>query len=169
VEKSSKEISADALNHYLQATVSFLNWLERMGRIKTNPLKFVGKVDERGQSKRIRRAFTDDELRRLVAASDWRGLVYFTAARTGLRREELRHEAIKALPRLAEYTQIRAQISDGKSCELTQTDAKNKSWYHTEGVDGEWLGRDLTHPVAIGHGAVREGFEPSVPFWGTEL
>ncbi len=59
--------SARTLNHYLQAMVSFLNWLERVGRIKVNPLKFVGKIDERGQSKRIRRAFTDDELRRLVA------------------------------------------------------------------------------------------------------
>jgi|GEM_PF-3426184 hypothetical protein len=30
-------------------------------------------------------------------------------------------------------------------------------------------GRTLTLPVALGAVAVREGFEPSVPFWGTEL
>src|SRR5205814_3620546 len=74
--RGRKDKSARTLNHYLQAMVSFLNWLERMGRIKGNPLKFVGKIDERGQSKRIRRALTDDELRRLVAGSEWRGLVY---------------------------------------------------------------------------------------------
>jgi len=81
-----KEISQD----FQQTMVSFLNWLERVGRIKGNPLKFVEKIDERGQSKRVRRAFTDDELRRLVAGSGRRGIVYFTAARTGLRQEELR-------------------------------------------------------------------------------
>ena len=51
-----KRTSARTLNHYLQAMVSFLNWMERVGRIKGNPLKFVGKIDERGQSKRVRRA-----------------------------------------------------------------------------------------------------------------
>ena len=70
--------------------ISFLNWMERVGRIKANPLKFVGKVDERGQKKRVRRAFTDDELRKLVQGSGPRGIIYFTAARTGLRQEELR-------------------------------------------------------------------------------
>ena len=88
--RTRQKKSARTLNHYLLAMVSFLNWLERVGRIKANPLKFVGKIDERGQSKRVRRAFTDDELRRLVAGSGRRGIVYFTAARTGLRQEELR-------------------------------------------------------------------------------
>jgi integrase len=71
--------------------ISFLNWLERGERIKFNPLKNVGKVDERGQEKRRRRAFTDEELRKLVAGSGERGLIYFTAARTGLRWDELRN------------------------------------------------------------------------------
>jgi len=70
--------------------VSFLNWLERVGRIKTNPLKYVPKVDERGQRRRVRRAFTDEELFKLVQGSGPRGVIYLTAARTGLRQEELR-------------------------------------------------------------------------------
>ena len=78
------------LNHYLQGMISFLNWLERGERIKFNPLKNVGKVDERGQKKRKRRAFTDEELRKLMVGSGERGLIYFTAARTGLRWDELR-------------------------------------------------------------------------------
>src|SRR5450432_2226055 len=41
--RGRQEKSARTLNHYLQAMVSFLNWLERVGRIKGNPLKFVGK------------------------------------------------------------------------------------------------------------------------------
>ncbi len=88
--RTRQKKSARTLNHYLQAMVSFLNWLERVARIKTNPLKFVGKIDERGQAKRVRRALNDEELWRLKEGSDGRGLVYFTAARTGLRQEELR-------------------------------------------------------------------------------
>jgi len=85
--------SVRTMNHYLQGMISFLNWMERGGRIKFNPLKNVAKVDERGQKKRERRAFTDDELRKLVQNSGPRGTIYFTAARTGLRWEELRQLA----------------------------------------------------------------------------
>jgi integrase len=88
--RNQRKDSARTLNHYLQGMVSFLNWMERVGRLKTNPLKYVAKVDERGQRKRIRRAFTDEELRKLVNGSGPRGIVYLTAARTGLRQEELR-------------------------------------------------------------------------------
>ena len=77
-------------NHYLQGMVSFMNWMERAGRIKSNPLKFVGKADERGKEKRTRRALTDEELCKLVAGSGPRGIIYWTAARTGLRQEELK-------------------------------------------------------------------------------
>ena len=90
VWRNQHKAAARTQNHYLQGMVSFLNWMERMGRIKSNPLKFVGKVDERGQKKRVRRAFTDSELRKLIEGSGPRGIIYFTAARTGLRQEELR-------------------------------------------------------------------------------
>ena len=88
--RNGQNAAVRTLNHYLQGMISFLNWMERVGRIKANPLKFVGKVDERGQMKRVRRAFTDEELQKLVQGSGPRGIIYFTAARTGLRQEELR-------------------------------------------------------------------------------
>jgi integrase len=88
--RKQQTLSPRTMNHYLQGMISFLNWLERGERIKFNPLKNVAKVDERGQKKRLRRAFTDDELRKLVAGSGDRGIIYFTAARTGLRWDELR-------------------------------------------------------------------------------
>lgn len=69
--------------------VSFLNWMKRARRIKDNPLKFVGKIEERGQSKLQRRAFTDEKLCRLINGSGSCGIIYFVAARTGLRQEEL--------------------------------------------------------------------------------
>jgi hypothetical protein len=86
LEKPASEVCSEAQPS--SASDGFvLNWLERSGRIKGNPLKFIGKIDERGQSKRVLRAFNDDELQRLVAGSGARGLIYFTAARTGLRQE----------------------------------------------------------------------------------
>ena len=85
-----KQKGARTLNLYLQAMNAFVNWMERTGRSKGNPLKFVAKTDERGKSTRIRRAFTDDELRLLVAGSGPRGVIYLVAARTGLRNDELR-------------------------------------------------------------------------------
>ena len=88
--RNNHKAAARTQNHYLQGMVSFLNWMERVGRIKFNPLKFVGRVDERGQKKRVRRAFTDEELAKLITGSGPRGIIYFVAARTGLRQEELR-------------------------------------------------------------------------------
>jgi len=88
--RERQSFSPRTLNHYLQGMVSFLNWLERMERIKVNPLKHVAKVDCRGKKSRQRRAFTDEELARLVKGSGPRGIIYFTAARTGLRQEELK-------------------------------------------------------------------------------
>jgi hypothetical protein len=37
---------ARTLNLYLHAAIAFLNWMERMGRIKANPLRFAGEIDE---------------------------------------------------------------------------------------------------------------------------
>jgi integrase len=105
--------SARTLNHYLQGMISFLNWMERGGRIKFNPLKNVSKVDGRGQKKRVRRAFTDDELCKLVQGSGPRGIIYFTAARTGLRWEELRQLRGKTHTR-QERTAERYQTSIGR-------------------------------------------------------
>ena len=91
--RNQHKAAARTLNHYLQGMISFLNWMERVGRIKTNPLKHVPKVDERGQKKRVRRAFSDEELVKLIAGSGPRGIIYLTGARSGLRQEELRQLA----------------------------------------------------------------------------
>jgi len=90
VWRNRQTCSPRTLNHYLQGMISLLNWMERVGRIKINPLKNVSRADERGKQKRVRRAFTDEELRKLIAGSGPRGIIYFTAAATGLRQEELK-------------------------------------------------------------------------------
>ena len=90
VWRNRQTCSMRTLNHYLQGMFSFLNWMEKADRIKMNPLRKVGRADERGRKKPGRRAFTDEELSKLVMGSEDRGIIYFTAARTGLRQEELK-------------------------------------------------------------------------------
>lgn len=82
--------SARTLNHYLEAVNAFMNFLVRMGRIPANPLVCVSKVKQRGQETRQRRALTEEEVSRLLEATEpYRCMIYFTAARTGFRRSEL--------------------------------------------------------------------------------
>ncbi len=86
----NSDLSARTKNHFLQTMCTFLNWLERNGYSSNNPLKKVQKVDERGKRTYQRRAFTDDELLNLIQNTGERGIVYFTAARSGLRWNELK-------------------------------------------------------------------------------
>jgi integrase len=79
------------LNEYLSAANTFINWLRRSKRLSLeNSLKHVEKISTVGQQTYERRPFTDEELRRLIAVSAYRSVVYLTAAHTGLRRKELR-------------------------------------------------------------------------------
>ncbi len=82
--------AAKTLNEYLNALNAFLNWLVQRETIPCNPLAKVQKVQASGKEKRVRRALTVEELKRLIAhAPEERALVYHAAAYTGLRRGEL--------------------------------------------------------------------------------
>jgi len=85
-----REFSAKTHNEYLGAATAFLNWMVKTERMRANPLTHVQKVDGKGKVTKERRAFTAEELKRLVSVSGPRGIVYLTAACTGLRRGELR-------------------------------------------------------------------------------
>jgi len=81
--------SAKTLNDFLNAASSFCNWMMRQARTSANPLKYVSHVQVRGNETVRRRAFTDDEMRRLLAVAGSHKIVYLTAVCTGLRRSEL--------------------------------------------------------------------------------
>jgi integrase len=76
-------------NEYLGALKNFVYWLRRHGVLAANPLEGVEKVKTAGREVRRRRAFTDDEMQRLLGVADWRAPMYLTAIFTGLRRGEL--------------------------------------------------------------------------------
>ena len=87
--RANGHLVAKTRNDYLASTSGFLEWLVKLDRLPSNPLGKIGKVEEKGDEKRKRRAFTPDEFKRLCAVSGPRTLVYLTAAYTGLRRNEL--------------------------------------------------------------------------------
>jgi len=84
------QLSAKTLNDYLEAVRRLFTWMEKQGRVAMNPLRVVEKVATAGRQTRVRRAFSEQELRQLLAVvpAD-RFAVYLTAVNTGLRRREL--------------------------------------------------------------------------------
>lgn len=76
-------------NDYLEAARCFFNWLVKLGRAGSNPLVSVEKVRTREGGAQEVRAFSDDELLRLLAVAGERKMVYLMAVQTGLRRSEL--------------------------------------------------------------------------------
>jgi integrase len=85
--RAKQKKTGKTLNEYLNAICGLMKWLEP--RVGANPLRFVQRVQVSGIVHRQRRAFTEDELQRLILAGGLRGVVYRIAARTGIRRGEL--------------------------------------------------------------------------------
>jgi len=81
--------ASKTLNDYLFAGSAFFTWLEFNGRVTCNPFKSVRKVEARGKERRVRRAFTFEEVNRLLCVSGPRQVGYLAAFFTGLRRGEL--------------------------------------------------------------------------------
>ncbi len=88
--RSMAKQSPRTLNHYLDAAQVLMGWLVDGGRVPENPLNGVQKVDTRGRETFERRAFSDDEIRRLIAVSGPRAAIYSLAVQTGLRFSEMR-------------------------------------------------------------------------------
>jgi integrase len=87
--RARQQKAPKTLNEYLASMSSLLNWMERHERIEKNPLKRVQKVQTNGRQVRLRRAFTDDEMKRLLKIAGTRKVIYLMAIYTGLRRGEL--------------------------------------------------------------------------------
>jgi len=74
------------MNIFRQSVPS--DWLEPV--IGQNPLRHMMRMQVAVEPQRQRRAFSVEELRRLIAAGGQRGIIYLVAASTGIRRGELR-------------------------------------------------------------------------------
>lgn len=98
--------SARTKNAIRSALIGFCNWMCRVNRLQENPLKHLPRYREDKDRKRIRRALTDDELRKLFKVARFRDAElnadpkyphgasnrlawYMAAALAGLRRGDL--------------------------------------------------------------------------------
>ncbi|MCP3915681.1 MAG: tyrosine-type recombinase/integrase, partial [bacterium] len=85
-------LSARTVNFRRQIVVAFVNWLVRVGRMESNPLKNIPKLDEGRDRRRVRRALSEEELARLLDVAESRGrrTWYLAAVLAGLRKGDLR-------------------------------------------------------------------------------
>lgn len=88
--RSAADLAPKTLNHYLDAAMVLMSWLVSINRIAENPLQGVIKVETRGRETVQRRAFTDEEMKRLMATCGKRWPIYLIASQTGLRFNEMR-------------------------------------------------------------------------------
>ena len=91
---------ARAINARLTAVKSFTRWLFRNERMRTDPMMQVAKLNARTDRRHQRRAFSDEELARLIRMAESgpefrkltgpdRAMLYRLAVETGLRASEL--------------------------------------------------------------------------------
>ena len=73
-----QDLATKTVNGYLEAARCLFNWLVKQGRIGSNPLTAVEKVERRGADE-YRRAFIEDEVRRLLDVASERRTVYLMA------------------------------------------------------------------------------------------
>ena len=83
--------AARTVNHHAARVRAFLRWGERTGRVGGDVSRFLPKLDEQRDRKRVRRSLSDEELARLfeVANARGRGLWYRLAYFAALRRSDL--------------------------------------------------------------------------------
>jgi integrase len=97
---ASRGGAARTINSYRQTLHAFAEFLIDRERMTKNPVARIEKRNEAADRRRVRRAFTEDELRRFLGVAQrrqgagsvkWspRGIVYLVAVRTALRRGEL--------------------------------------------------------------------------------
>jgi len=116
-----QNLSAKTVNDYLEAVRSLFNWLVKHERAAVNPLAMVDKVSMVGQETFQRRAFSDEEIRKLLAVAGERKALYLMAVYTGLRRSEL--AALRwgdvVLDAVAPFLRVRASTTkNGKPADM---------------------------------------------------
>lgn len=116
--RNGQTLSAKTLNDYQHAISTLLNWLRETGRIGSNPIEQVGRVDGRGKKTFERRAFTDHEAERLLAVNEDRGRVYLLALHTGLRLSELRNLRWDDIDLDAPLIRLRAEDTKAKRADI---------------------------------------------------
>ena len=104
VQRAAEDMAARTRNSYLQALRGLCNWCVETGRLSVNPLSRIAKADEQADRRRQRRALTEDELRRLLDATERRPLAEYGRLTVRKSREQAkgRRDTWTMLPLAAE-------------------------------------------------------------------
>ena len=87
--RGKQNLTAKTINDYLTYARTLINWMEKRGKIPSNPLKTVQFVTKGKASKYERRALSDDEVSCLLSVSGPREFAYQVVLLSGLRRAEI--------------------------------------------------------------------------------
>ena len=118
-----RPLSITSTNHYALAVKSFTRWLWTEHRTHEDPLTNLRLLNAKADRRHVRRAFTADELQRLVTTTETsrktllglravdRAMLYVTAAYTGLRASELASLNVDAFDLKAKTLSVAAAYS----------------------------------------------------------
>lgn len=108
--RDTRTVSSATVNRSRQVLRSWAKWLVLERVLEVSPFRALRIRHEQSDRRHVRRALSAAELHRLVqAGGPYRGLVYMTAATTGLRRGELRALRVDDLRLSRGYVTIRPQ------------------------------------------------------------
>jgi len=107
--------AAKTRRDYQTSMMAFLNWLVRLDRLPRNPLEKVDRISIKGKQVRPVRAFTDDEIRRLLAVAGPRRFAYLFLLYTGLRKGSVKKLVMSDLhlEEAHSYVLVRASTMKG--------------------------------------------------------
>ena len=107
--------SARSINQNRSTLVAFANWCVDHDRLPSHRLDRIPRLPEDTDRKLVRRAATDEEIERFLAAvPSHRRVKYLTALFTGLRRGELRMLEVRDIDFQAGTLTIRAEVGKSK-------------------------------------------------------
>src|SRR5690606_2769859 len=76
-QREAEGMAGRTRNTHRAAIVAFCNWCVESGRLSFNPLARLHKADEHGDRRRNRRALTEDEIGRLLKATQLRPIAEY--------------------------------------------------------------------------------------------
>jgi len=116
--RAKQALAPKTINEYLASVRTLFNWMKKHERIERNPLLPVQKVESNGKQTRPRRAYTHEEIIRLLGVAGPRKVVYLTAVHTGLRHKELKQLEVDDLHLDAKQPFVNVRASTTKNHQM---------------------------------------------------